>query len=252
MEKIKLSPNFFLYLFTPDEGKLTSKNIYVLLNGREALLIDAAFPEQSRYVLDDLAKDRIRIRKIIVSHYHADHYLGIENFDDVEIIGSQYYKKGFYNEIIIPEDETFMPRRIISDKTNMLFGDFSITILPSPGHSQCQLHTVINDSFVHVGDTLISSLDNRPILPLVFYDISTYIATLKNLTLFREYTILLGHGKPIKQREQIDVEIEGRIVYLKNLLAKGASPALDECLEGCKIDFLNKEWHERNRQRICR
>jgi hypothetical protein len=55
MKKIKIADNFYQYQFLPrTEKQHFGFNIFVLVNGKDALLIDAAFADHASAVKDDL------------------------------------------------------------------------------------------------------------------------------------------------------------------------------------------------------
>jgi glyoxylase-like metal-dependent hydrolase (beta-lactamase superfamily II) len=251
MEKKILDENFILYAFSERECRALPRNIYALLDGGRALLIDAGYPEQASVVRQDLASAGVDVEKIIVSHYHGDHVCGITEFSRAEVIGSRHYLAGFAGGIIESGEEALVPRTVIGEKAlEMRFGSFTLRILPRPGHSVCELHILVDSCFIHVGDTVIDAENGRPALPLVFHDCEEYIRTLEDLRRYSSRTLLLGHGKPIRDESAFLAAVEGRIRYLRNLLAAGAGAELVACLEGCDLDFVKTEFHDRNLMRL--
>ena len=56
-ESKKLAENFYLYEFPSDEKNSLGKNIFVILEHHQALLIDAGYEEDARLILDDLTQE---------------------------------------------------------------------------------------------------------------------------------------------------------------------------------------------------
>ncbi len=251
MEKTLLGQDFILYAFTERECRALPRNIYALLDGNRALLIDAGYPEQAAVVRQDLAAGGVAAETIIVSHYHGDHVYGLTEFPPLEIIGSENFRAGFAGGIIEPEEEPLVPQILIGEEPlELSFGGFALRIFSSPGHSACELHTLINNRFIHVGDTIIDAENGKPALPLVIHDSGEYLRTLKKLKDFSGCTLLLGHGSPIHDEKAFLDAVDGRICYLRNLIAGGAGAELEACLEGCDLDFVNREFHARNVKRL--
>ena len=58
MKKIKITEGLYQFQFPPFENQHFGFNIYALINGQEALLIDTAFEQHAKQVREDLNKGR--------------------------------------------------------------------------------------------------------------------------------------------------------------------------------------------------
>jgi glyoxylase-like metal-dependent hydrolase (beta-lactamase superfamily II) len=100
------------------------------------------------------------IRRIIISHFHADHIAGLRDFPDAELIATQaayadvVRRRGFnavrrgYIPALLPDDFSARATRISAldgpalpalGPTHDLFGDGSVLLVALPGHARGQV-----------------------------------------------------------------------------------------------------------------
>lgn len=245
-EIIKIEKGIFQYIF--EEGI----NITALIEKNEALLIDSAFPKQSKEVQKELQKKGVKVTKIILSHYHPDHAAGVSVFSEIQLMCSKNYKQNYEKciESWDPENIYIKPDKELNHNDIEFFGEFKIQLLEAPGHSKCSLIILINDNIAHVGDLIMEELNSKPVLPGISYDgsIKEHIHSLEMLKLLDVKKIIMGHGRPIIGKEKIHNSIEDRLFYLRKVKNSGGNISLESCLRGSVNDWsvTSKEFHENN------
>ena len=98
----EIEKNFYKYMFEPKQDNKYGYNIYILVDEKSALMIDAGYRMHCSSVIEDLESKGIKIVKVIISHFHIDHINGINELPGVEIVGSSDYEKTL--EIYIDAD----------------------------------------------------------------------------------------------------------------------------------------------------
>ena len=118
---------------------------------------------------------------------------------------------------ILPKSpHLFKSIHTLTEGDQLTFGDFHLNFHLSPGHSPCSMFTVINDHFVHVADTLISTNTGEPLCPFAAYEnLDKHILSLERLLALSPEALLLGHGKMIEGGAAIRAEITDRLIYLQ-------------------------------------
>ena len=100
MEKTAIAKNLVQYQFPPNPGTHFGFNIFALLAGADALLIDAGFEKHATAVRDDLARGGCRPRQIIISHFHDDHISGLKALPKLAVLGSGRYQTSLSSGIL--------------------------------------------------------------------------------------------------------------------------------------------------------
>ncbi len=245
MEKTALTENLYQYQFPPNPGTHFGFNIFALVAGPDALLIDAGFEEHATAVRDDLALSGCRPRQAIISHFHHDHISGLKALPGLAVLGSGRYQTTL--DLYTPAEEQahFKPTQILTATSALQFGDFSLTFLVMPGHALCNVYTLIDDRFIHVGDDILASNEGVPLLPAVeFTRLADHVASLERLKDFSDYTFLLGHGLPLSGSRLILEAIDNRLRYLRAVLESDERISYEDAVRHCTCTFLHPEWHE--------
>lgn len=251
MKKIQIADGVFQYCFSNNEDTNLGYNIYALISDKKALIIDTAYIPEAKQVRDDLVKNGITISKVIISHFHPDHAGGSSIFGDCEIIGSKYYKVNINNcRKWSPEYTYLEPDLLIKNEDALEFGVFKLRFLYTPGHSNCSISTIINDEFIHVGDLLMTSTTEKPLLPIVTLN-GSFFEHISSLELIKSSNIrnlLLSHGSPIRGKEKINNEINDRIFYLRKVQKSRGDIRLEDCLKKKKPlnNYECTKWHSIN------
>ena len=241
----EIEKNFLKFIFDPKSDNKFGYNIFVLIDGNKAMLIDSGYRIHSTEVKENLESKGIRIENVIISHFHLDHINGLNELPDAHIIGSADYEKTLDIYVDAEKHHIYTPDIKVEDIYSFKFGDFDIEIKSFPGHANCSLLTVINGKYVHIGDELMFSNDGIPILPLISKShIKRHITSLEKLKEYTSYVILPSHGKIIKDEELLKKDIENRLMYLKAVDAKSEKISYEEAVRECDQDFLHSEHHE--------
>lgn len=244
MKKIKLSNDIYQYQFSPFEGQHFGFNIYALINGNEALLLDTAFENHAQLVVDDLKAQNIEIKQVVFSHFHPDHISGLPALNKPKLYGNGLYQDSL-NKFTPPEKHhLFAGMNCIDNSSQLKFGAFNLRFQMIQGHVPCGMFTIIDDKFIHVADDVMASNDDEPLLPSVnVKHAQQHIDSLELLKKYASFTLLLSHGNAIKGDANVLENIEQRQNYLKAIAANSAPISLEEALVNCEYDFLQKDWH---------
>lgn len=246
-----IDSNICQYIFHEDEKTPSYDiNITVLLNGDRALLIDAGYMRHAEYVKSDLEAKGIVVDQVILSHYHPDHASGASHFESAEIACSDKYELNFTNcNDIWNKDHNYRrPSSLIRNGTKRSYGPFSLRFMDSPGHCQCSIITLINESIAHVGDLLMNDSSEMPMLPSICADgsFTDHIDSLERLKALGADKLLLSHGLPLDGKAIIDKSIELRLHYLKTVLNSKGQAGLEEALISGSSNWSFSNWHKNN------
>ncbi|MBN2796320.1 MAG: MBL fold metallo-hydrolase [Clostridia bacterium] len=239
MIKKHLEENLILYTFDPDsEGRLGT-NIVALIHEDDALLIDCGYEQHMKEVMSDLKQT---VKKVIPSHFHPDHVLGILELPGVEIYGNQHALEPL--ERYEPEHVSQLkPTNIIEDGDELAFGKFHLRFEHLPGHSNCTMAIHINETYCHIGDLYMTMNDGTDTLPYVEWSgVKTHIQSLESLSKNRVY--LLSHGKCPIAGEVFMEGLQNRIGYLKKVLDSENSCTTETATSHFTKPFKFLHWRE--------
>ena len=246
MQRIEVCDDMDLYLFPPAGRSNWGFNIYALRDGNDVLLIDSGYEPQAAELLADLTARGLTPRRAVISHFHPDHIYGLRVLPKLEVWGSERYMEtvGAFDP---PEDAAVMtPSHCITDGETVTFGRFTLRFLLKRGHAASTVHTIINDTYIHIGDDLLATNDGHPILPWLPLDCAgEYAMSLEALKEFADHTILLSHGAEIRGRDAALEEIENRRRYLAAVAASDGHIPYLQAVAGCTRPFLHAEWHDK-------
>jgi len=245
MLRTEISAGVVRYRFPPREGKHFGFNLYALLDeaARQALLIDTGYEEHAAAVLRDLQERGYTLERVVLSHFHPDHILGLRALPQVPIVGSPRYEETLCEYGPREEWEEFVPTLTPGEAAPVLFGPFHLRFQLAPGHSPCSQYTLIDSEFIHVADNVMTSNDGLDILPwAAFGYVSDHIASLEHLRSSIDRTFLLGHGVEMRDRAIKESAIENRIRYFRNVLATDGRASYAQATAGCGCEFLHQEW----------
>ena len=223
----ELRPGLLNFNFPELEGFDYGFNIYSLISGGRALLIDAAFRSQMKAVLLGLEDRRSSLSTVVLTHFHNDHAAGLMAAPgDIAVMGSPEFRRTLTKAI--PQDVSPVP----FDEP-LIFGDFRLRFIPAPGHSPCSIFVDINGEYLHAGDNLMSRYDGRRIVPWVRReDIESHMASLELLKGMKKNRILLSHGPMIEGKSRAAEEIDMRLRYLERMIRPFPGMTMEDALPG--------------------
>ena len=179
-------------------------NTYLVTKGSSALLVDCAAPADA--VLAALAKEGTTLAAIFLTHGHFDHMLTLAEVktktgapillsDGDRDLPADTMKNAhgvFFGESVsYPEPDT-----LLSDGDCLSFGDLTVTVRATPGHTKGSSLFLIEDA-IFTGDTVFAAGYGR--YDLYGGDPEALFASLARLTeLPREHMIYPGHGAPAR------------------------------------------------------
>jgi hydroxyacylglutathione hydrolase len=185
-----------------------SENTYLIYNDeKEAFLIDPGnMPDAETQVLGDFIKSKgLKIRKILLTHAHIDHIIGLQwafdefkvpvlvHADELEILEKAAFTAKNYG-FFFPAFKGEISH--IKGGDQLMLGSDTISILDVPGHSPGSVAFYNKDNeFVISGDALFMMSIGRTDLYKGDYDqLITSIKT-QLLTLPETTKVYSGHGE---------------------------------------------------------
>ncbi|MBU1048539.1 MBL fold metallo-hydrolase [Candidatus Bipolaricaulota bacterium] len=245
MVKREIASGILCYQFPPAEGKHFGFSLHVLLDEqtRTALIIDTAYESQASAVRADLTAMGYGLTTAVISHFHPDHIVGLQALPDIEIVGNSRWEETLFQFGSKDELTPFFPTQVATESTRLAFGPFNLGFRPAPGHSACSQYTIIDNSFVHVADNVMTSNEGQDILPWAeFAEIADHIASLELLRTLANRTFLLSHGRTLDNKNTRLEAIDNRIRYFQNVLDGDGAYPYEQATRGCTCEFLHQEW----------
>lgn len=204
-------------------------NAVLIKNGRGAILVDTGInvsPEKYRKIFNDMSFDPRKIKLIIITHGHADHFAQAGELREMTGAPILCHKKAVHaletvgNSPIVPRNElgkhvlkllkNHLPQacrpihpNISIDSTSFDLHCYGVEgrIIHTPGHTDCSISVILNSSEAIVGDMLVPS-------PITGEVCVAYLAT-DEKSLFNSlhtvlglaHTFYGGHGGPFTKQE---------------------------------------------------
>ncbi|HET6243301.1 MAG: MBL fold metallo-hydrolase [Bacteroidetes bacterium] len=183
------------------------ENTYILYDEtKECIIVDPGCysPSEKRELADFIKLKELKPVMLVLTHAHIDHVLGND------FIHKTYGLTPIMNAIEIPglrgvsqyghlygihADPSPEPESFIDEGDNIKFGNSSLKVLFTPGHSAGSV-SLYNDEqkFIIAGDVLFQGSIGRTDLPGGDFD--TLIASIKNklFPLGDDFKVYSGHG----------------------------------------------------------
>lgn len=231
-----------------NKGHYVRQVIYFVLDGSKVLLIDTGYEKEAKELKTYFDERGIDVEKIIITHYHDDHFEGIKTFNKtgkvLEIIGSGQFKKSletYYKEDFLHDTEIYPT--ILSENCRFTFGGHKIRFEEAKGHSDCSIHTILDEKYIHVADDLIFDPDDVSMLPLPCSNIREHFKTFHHLKNHSGKTFIGSHfSAAINEQKDMLKEIEARIIYMQKVLDHQGKVEFENIKDMLPLEF-NPRWH---------
>ena len=181
-------------------GRLQT-NCYVLQSRQDAVLVDPG--DEPKRILLFLKDLEVKTTRIIATHTHFDHVLGVNDIraqlkipflihpDDLPMLESMQSRVRQIMGFTVPP-----PPRVdgfLKDEETVLFGDEEVKVIHTPGHSPGSV-SLLGDRFVLTGDALFNQSIGRTDLPGGNFD--TLVGSIRNRLFKLDDDIIVypGHG----------------------------------------------------------
>lgn len=190
------------------------QNTYLLYktckeNVKKGILIDAGQSQLSEYqaLMDFLKKEEIVLEKLLLTHAHLDHVLGLpfvfQKYDLIPMLHEKDYQmlqyipqfaQTFGKKFAVPSYPN-MPF-FLTDNEEILWNDLKIEVRFVPGHAPGHLAFVLHqEQIVFAGDVLFYHSVGRTDLPMSS-EIELKNSILQKLyTLPDDFVVYPGHGR---------------------------------------------------------
>ena len=240
--RIEVHPGFVLFpVRTPTLAPATHTNCLVI-GSKEVLIVDPGTPyEDEQQALDDaldalLARDGKRVRGILVTHHHADHWGGVARLK--ERFRAPVYAHAWTTPKV-GADTPLQGGEVIE-----LEPDWNIEVLFTPGHTPGHLALYERRSGTIVAGDLVSGLSTVVVDPPEG-DMRLYVESIRRLRELPATLILPGHGPPIGgAHHRLDFYLKHRAWREEKILdALARGPATVEALVPVVYDDTPPERH---------
>jgi len=179
---------------------LIQTNIYLIIKGKEAILIDCEEPE---IILEYLTKNKLKLKSILLTHGHFDHIEGLSTLKE-KTNALLYVNKKDSQYLTIKSDKFLENNQILN------FNNLKIKIIFTPGHTRGSISFYLEkENIIFTGDTLFNKgIGRADLLGSNLNDLKNSIKKLLKLAL--KTKVFPGHGP--------ETTIEDEIDYLKTKL----------------------------------
>ncbi|HOY31951.1 MAG TPA: MBL fold metallo-hydrolase [Bacteroidales bacterium] len=182
-------------------------NTYVLANqNNECVIIDPGCytPAEQKSFDVFLETSKLKIEKLLITHCHVDHILGVAHLEDkfgvgawIHPAGKEFLRAsvGYASVFGFDLKRIITPAGYINEGEQISLCSDTIDILYTPGHAEGSVCFVNHaQKIVFSGDVLFNDGIGRTDLPTGDYDL--LISSIKNklMTLDDDYTVYPGHG----------------------------------------------------------
>jgi hydroxyacylglutathione hydrolase len=183
------------------------ENTYLLSDdSKECVIIDAGCYSNEEFdqLFDYISSNNLKPVKLINTHGHIDHVLGIPRLSEYFNFVPEFHKEELYllkevfeqgrvfglNLISFPEIDASLEER-----KEVIFGNSQIKVLHVPGHTKGSVAFVSEpDKFIITGDVLFKGSIGRADLPGGDFNILMKSITNKLLKYNDDVSIYPGHG----------------------------------------------------------
>jgi glyoxylase-like metal-dependent hydrolase (beta-lactamase superfamily II) len=241
-------------------GEVFDSNSTVIVNGEEALMIDAMASradaeELRRFVERDLG---VRVRFIICTHFFSDHLAALKLFPSASVIAHRNYTHTYDAEKFRTEEEKahfVEPDILVSDGVMMRWGLYELDVFYNPGHTLSTLNIDIPGAdLLMVGDNIVGQL------VYLYYSTPQLQRTALERLLRRARAHIIEGHQGVLGGDTVDnalhyLEALASHVRAARLVAKDDDAileiGLEQCLKpGLTASAFERIFHERNLRTI--
>jgi len=130
-------------------------NCYLLVSGKELTIIDPG--DEIKKILTRLKKEQVKIKYIIITHYHFDH-----------TFYSQEIKKIGGGIILFHQQEqkfmAFKADKLLKNGDEIKIGNIVLQVIHTPGHTAGSI-CLLGEDVIFTGDTIFKTGYGRTDLP---------------------------------------------------------------------------------------
>lgn len=184
-----------------------SVNTYILSDEEHnCIVVDpGCYTTQEKNHFDEyIAKRKLKISKVLITHCHIDHVLGISHLEDKYNMGASIHPEGveflrasvgYASMFGFDLERTVKAKEFINEGDLVMLDDNRLEFLYTPGHADGSLCIVCHhDKFVITGDVLFAGGIGRTDLPTGDFQLLMDSIHNKLMTLPEDYRIYPGHG----------------------------------------------------------
>lgn len=207
----------------------TNTGVYLFENN-DALLIDPGLSGlRPKKMLEMFENENIRLKYIINTHEHEDHYGGcaqLKSSDkNIEILASEYAKLfierpdlfsdfilgGKSNKFLIAKlshrkNESVLIDKTISEGILNIEGE-NFEVISLKGHTPGSVGILTKDRVLFAGDLLIGEETLSKYDFLLLYDVNEYLNSLNKVQLLDFDYLVLAHGKYVLDKQDATISI---------------------------------------------
>ncbi len=180
---------------------------YVLSNeNKECFVIDpGCYTEKEQKQFDDFIEEsQFRIQKLLITHCHIDHILGVAHLEDkygtgawIHPSGKEFLRAsiGYASVFGFDLERMITPAGFISEGEQLFLDGDKLDVIYTPGHAEGSLCFIDHSQkAVFTGDVLFNGSIGRTDLPTGDYEL--LIENIKNklMVLADDYVVYPGHG----------------------------------------------------------
>jgi len=184
-----------------------AENTYVLSSANnECIIIDpGCYTQNEKKILDNYISDNnLKVVKLLITHCHIDHVLGITHVEDRYGIGATIHRKGAdmlrasagYGSVFGFEvEKALVASDFIVDGDIITSDENKLKVVYTPGHAEGSVCFICQaEKFVITGDVLFRGSIGRTDLPTG--DFETLMKSIKSklFTLDDTFIVYPGHG----------------------------------------------------------
>ncbi|MEI6123250.1 MAG: MBL fold metallo-hydrolase [Bacteroidota bacterium] len=155
--------------------------------------------------LDDyVAQNKLNVVKLLLTHGHIDHIVGIAHVEDtyktpafMHTDGADFLRAsvGYASVFGFELQRVVKPGGFLTDNEVIRFGDIDMKVVHTPGHAAGSVCFVCEaEKLLFTGDVLFCDSIGRTDLPTGDYDVLMHSIKTKLFTLSDNFTVYPGHG----------------------------------------------------------